>query len=264
MDEGFNEFSEARVLETVKAPDFYTVDLFGGFVPWVVTDVPISRTAHSGALRRYRAAATADAQTTPTFRYWPATATPITYFKTQLWLQTLEGYLGWPTLQKILATYFDRWKFRHPRPDDFFRVANEVSGQDLTWFFDQAYRSSNRFDYGVQHFSSTKTNGRYRTVVVVQRLGEATFPVEVVTTFRNGARVKETWNGRERRQIYTYTRPEEATTVEVDPRHVLALDTAYTNNSQTLEPRTRQAGLKWALTWMVWLQDLMLTYGFFA
>ena len=32
--------------------------------------------------------------------------------------------------------------FKHPKPDDFFAVVNEVSGQDLTWFFDQVYRSS--------------------------------------------------------------------------------------------------------------------------
>ena len=52
--------------------------------------------------------------------------------------------------------------------------------------------------------------------------------------------------------------------VEVDPRRVLLLDLNRTNNSRSLEPRTRQASLKWALTWMVWLQDLMLTYGFFG
>ena len=33
---------------------------------------------------------------------------------------------------------------------------------------------------------------------------------------------------------------------------------------KSLDPRTRDAGLKWSLTWIVWLQDLMLTYGFFV
>ena len=50
----------------------------------------------------------------------------------------------------------ERWKFRHPQPDDFFAVVNEVTGEDMTWFFDQVYRSSNVFDYGVQEFSSTR------------------------------------------------------------------------------------------------------------
>ena len=96
----------------------------------------------------------ADDQSTPTWRYWPATASVITYNKTALWLHTLERMLGWETLQRILSTYFARWAFRHPKPDDFFAVVNEVSGRDLTWFFDQVHRSSNVFDYGVDAFSS--------------------------------------------------------------------------------------------------------------
>ena len=49
-----------------------------------------------------------------------------------------------------MATFFERYKYRHPSPQDFFDVANEVSGRDLTWFFDQVYRSSNDFDYAIE------------------------------------------------------------------------------------------------------------------
>jgi hypothetical protein len=61
-----------------------------------------------------------------------------------------------------------------------------------------------------------------------------------------------------------YERRERAVTAQVDPGRVLLLDVNYTNNSRTLEPRTDEATLKWSLKWMIWLQDLMLTYGFFA
>ena len=50
----------------------------------------------------------------------------------------------------------------------------------------------------------------------------------------------------------------------MDPEQVLLLDVNYTNNSRTLEPRTEEAATKWSLKWMVWLQDLMLTWGFFV
>ena len=56
-------------------------------------------------------------------RYWPGSASPITYNNTALWLNTLEKHLGWPTLQKAMATYFDRWKFRHPKQ----QVRNAIS-----------------------------------------------------------------------------------------------------------------------------------------
>jgi hypothetical protein len=117
----------------------------------------------------------------------------------------------------------------------------------------------------VQEFRSERLDDKtFTTTVVVRRYGEATFPVDVVTTFDDGQHVKETWNGLERRAVYVYQRPARGATVQVDPDHVLLLDVAYTNNSRTVRPRGQQASLKWSLKWMVWLQDLMLTYGFFV
>jgi hypothetical protein len=266
MDEGFNEFSEARVTEAAKIPHNVSRRYFGDFIPWTF-DIPLSRLNDAGGLNSYRAGAEGEVPATPTLRYWPnsRTSNPATYFKTALWLHTLENHLGWPTLQRIMSTYFERWKFRHPKPEDFFRIANEVSGQDLTWFFDQVYRSSNTFDYGVQEVFSERADDKgYRTTVVAQRLGEAIFPVEVLTTFRDGTTRREHWDGLGRRVQFVYETPAEALSAEVDPKHVLVLDIARTNNSRTSEPRAAQAGLKWALTWMVWLQDLMVTYAFFA
>jgi len=166
-------------------------------------------------------------------------------------------------MQRIMSTYFERWKFKHPKPADFFDIVREVSGRGYVTFFDEVYRSSNTFDYGVQEFTSEKMDV-YRTTVVIRRYGDATFPVDVVTTFENGERKKESWDGQDRRVIYTYERPSKAVSVQVDPDRVLLLDVNYTNNSRTLAPRTREASLKWSLTWMTWLEQLMLAYGFFA
>jgi aminopeptidase N len=266
MDEGLNQFSEARATEAAGFRNHVSRRDFGNFVPWTF-DIPLSRMNDVGGLNLYRAGAEGEVPATPTLRYWPnsRTSNPATYFKPALWLQTLENHLGWPTLQRIMSTYFERWKFRHPKPDDFFSIANEVSGQDLTWFFDQVYRGSNTFDYAVQEVFSEKAGDTgYRTTVAAQRLGEATFPVEIVTTFRDGTKKTEHWDGRARRVQFVYETPAQAVSAEVDPRHVLVLDIGRTNNSRTLEPKAARASLKWALAWMVWLQDLMVTYGFFA
>jgi hypothetical protein len=264
MDEGLNTFSTARTIDQVFTPNYHSQRYFGGFIPWVFRDIPVRRETDGNRLSGYRAVAESDAQATPTFRYWPGAASPITYNKTALWLNTLEKHLGWPTLQKGMSAYFERWKFRHPKPDDFFQALNEASGQDLSWFFREAHHGSNAFDYGLQEFTSERVGDRYRTTVVARRYGEAFFPVDVVTTFRGGAQVRERWDGRERRRVYVYERREQALHTQVDPDRVLLLDVNYTNNSWTLEPRTDAATLKWSLKWMVWLQDLMLTYGFFV
>ena len=266
MDEGFNTFSEARTMEAAGIPNYVGLRFFGGFVPWVIDDIQMVRATDLNRLTGYRDNAEADIPANPTYRYWPSTATFITYNKTALWLHTLERRFGWPRFQKVMSTYWNRWKFRHPQPDDFFAVANEVSGEDLTWYFDAVYRSSNEFDYGIQQFTSRSNGSRggYRTIVVATRFGEGVYPVDVVTTFRDGEKMTEQWDGRDRRAIYTYDRPSQALSVAVDPDRQLLLDINYTNNSATLEPRAGDASLKWSLTWLAWLQDLMLTYAFFV
>ena len=284
MDEGINTFSTARVIEQEFEPNHVVVRYFGGFIPWALDDVPRSRATDGNRLSGYRSAAESDVQSTASYRYFPATGGRITYNKTALWLHTLERYLGWPTLQRTLATFFDRWKFRHPTPDDFFAIANEVSRRDLSWFIDQAYRSSNTFDYGVQDLTSmtasgrgffarddrsefeaeTDSQGRYRTTVVVRRYGEATFPVEVLTVFEGGAELREHWDGIARWKTYAYESKSRAVYTRVDPERVLLLDVDYTNNSRTLAPRSAQAATKWSLTWMIWLQELLITHAFFV
>jgi len=281
MDEGLNTFSTARVIEQAGMPNDYATRYFGDFVPWVFRDFPLSREADGDRLGAYRPLAKVDAQSTPTWQYFPGTAAAITYGKTALWLNTLERMLGWDTLQRIMSTYFSRWAFRHPKPEDFFAVANEVSGRDLTWFFDQVYRSSNVFDYGVGVFSSEPAaargytgdgndrrfvepgkGGAFHTTVVARRYGEGIFPVDIRVVFENKEEARWRWDGRERWKAFEIDKPVRAAFVQIDPDRVLLLDVNYTNNSATLRPRASEAARKWSLVWLVWLQDHLLTYGF--
>jgi aminopeptidase N len=265
MDEGLTLFAEARAIDALELPNRLELRFFGGFVPWVAHDIRRQRATQGNRLATYRAAPEGDTPATPSFRYWVPTAGPQIYDKAALWLYTLERHLGWTVVQRILATYYERWQFRHPQPEHFFAIANEVSGQDLTWFFDQVHLSSNTFDYAAGALSNDRADdGTYRVTVAAERRGEAIFPVEVVTTFEDGAEAREQWDGRERRAVYVYERAAPAVTLQVDPRRVLLLDVDYTNNSRTTRPRAGEASLKWSLAWMTWLQELMVTYAFFV
>jgi hypothetical protein len=282
LDEGLNTFSTAKAIEAEDLPNYHSVRYFGGFLPYVFNDIPRSRAVDGNRLSGYRTAARSDAQSTPTFQYWPGTGGAISYNKTALWLHTLERHLGWETVQKILSTFFSRFKFRHPLPQDFFATANEVANADLDWFFDQVHRSSNVFDYGVQQIGSRPQGGRgfsgdgepiftdrsnneqFQTDVVVRRYGEAIFPVDILVTFTNGEEVRETWDGVARWKLFTYQRAAQILQAEVDPDSVLLLDLNRTNNSKTMKPMTNIATTKWVLKWMTWLQDVMLTYAFFV
>ena len=261
MDEGFNTFSTARAVAQVYDPNYLAVRYFGGFIPWVFKDVVLPRETEGNGLAGYRRAAKSDVQATPTFRYFPSTGGNITYNKTGLWLNTMERWLGWPTLQRIMSTHFDRWKFRHPKPDDFFSIANEASGRNLGWFFDRVYRSADVFDYGVDSLTAEPDAAGFRSSLVVRRYGEATFPIDIRVTFDDGERVTEHWDGNDRWKLFTYVRPAPALSAEVDPEHVLLLDVDYTNNSKTLQPATEKASTKWAAKWMIWLQDCLLSWA---
>ncbi len=264
MDEGLNTFSTARVIEQVFVPNFYSRRYFETFIPWVFRGLPLSREIEGDRWIGYRAAARQDVQSTPTFRYWPGTAGSITYNKTALWLHTLERHLGWPMLQRVLSTYFQRFAFKHPKPQDFFGVANEVTGQDLTWYFDQVYRGSQTFDYGVDVFRSVAIDRRYHTVVVARRYGDGVFPIDVRVTFANGEQASWHWDGRDRWKLFEIDRDVSAVAADVDPDGVLLLDVNRVNNSASLRPQAPRAATRWSLPWLVWLQDQLLTYGFFV
>jgi Peptidase family M1 domain len=282
LDEGLNTFSTARVFEQTRMPNFLSRRFFGGFVPWV-SQIPLSRSDSEG-LSSYRRAAESDTPATPSWRYFPPTGAAITYSKTALWLHTLENMIGWPRLQKGMSAFFAQYTFRHPKPEDFFAAINAAAGQDLGWYYDQVYRSSNEFDYGIEHLSSRPVTvrgftgsgtsltfspgdppnpARSETTVIVRRYGEAVFPVDVLVAFDNGEKIVERWDGKDRWKAYSYQRAVPVSFAQVDPGRVLLLDVNYTNNSRALDPDTSRATRKWAAKWMTWLQDLMLTYAFF-
>lgn len=285
MDEGLNTFSEERVQSLAFTPNYRVDRFFGGFVPWQYRHIALSRDTDGNGLNGYRLEAERDIPASPTFTYWPATHAVITYSKTALWLHTLERYFGWDRFQPALKAYFERWRFRHPAPQDFFDAIRETTGEDMTWFVDQVFRSSNTFDYAAERlvsepamtrgyfdrtagsdptFEERRMEGRFRTTVVVRRHGEATFPVDVLVRFENGDQARERWDGQARWRAFEYEKPSRAVSVQVDPERMLLLDVDYTNNSITLAPRAEEAADRWTLQWMVWLQDLLMNWSFFV
>ena len=265
MDEGITQYANARVVAEAFAGGREVPRFFGGFVPWVIDDVRWERVISGEYIDDYRRSPTVDVQATPSFRYWPRTSGPMTYAKPALWLHTLERALGWNTVQQILSTFFDRWKFKHPRPGDLFQIASEVSRRDLTPFFDQVYRGSAVFDYAVENVTSDeKDDDLFLSDVVVRRHGDGIFPMTILVTLANGEQRRFPWDGASRWHRVTIEHASRAVAAQIDPDQVLLLDTNFTNNSFTTEPNGGRAATKWAATWMIWLQDQLLTWAFFV
>ena len=55
----------------------------------------------------------------------------IAYVKTGDWMQLLEDELGKPLFDSCMQAYYQRWEFKHPYPEDFKKIMEEVSGRNL-------------------------------------------------------------------------------------------------------------------------------------
>jgi hypothetical protein len=259
MDEGLNTYATARVLAERWPGRFVATErYFGGLVGWPFRDAAWSRDVDGNRMTSFRPFASYDEQATPTWQYWPGSASAQSYNKTALWLTMLERRLGWPVLQRALATYFTRGAFRHPTPGEFMATVSEVAGEDLTWFFDAVHRSSASFDYGVAQV----THDAASATVVVRRHGDGVYPIAIRVTSTDGTVRTESWDGRARWRAFTY--PGRLARVEIDPDAALALDLNRTNNSWSAQPRGAAAASKWAWRWLAWFQEVLLTYAFVA
>src|SRR5205814_181047 len=55
----------------------------------------------------------------------------IAYTKTGDWMKRLEVELGKPLFDSCMKEYYRQWQFKHPYPEDFKKVLETVSGQNL-------------------------------------------------------------------------------------------------------------------------------------
>ena len=60
----------------------------------------------------------------------------VIYLKTAIWAYILEQSLGREKFDEAMQVYFNKWKFRHPYPEDFKNILEETSGKQLVEFFD--------------------------------------------------------------------------------------------------------------------------------
>ena len=76
-----------------------------------------------------------------------------------------------------------RWHGKHPTPWDFFYTFDNVSGQNLDWFWTNWYVSTNYIDVAAK--SVTKAPGGYR--VTIDNVGGMAAPVDLGLTFADGS-----------------------------------------------------------------------------
>ena len=121
----------------------------------------------------------------------------VMYQKTGLVFHYLKVYLGDSMFDVCMQAYFERWKFRHPQPEDFRAVLEETSGQKLGWLFDDLIESRKVADYKIvrvkRHFGPTGNKlDRIGMDVKVKNVGPVNGPIGV-QSIRNGKVLESVW-----------------------------------------------------------------------
>jgi hypothetical protein len=187
---------------------------------------------------------------------------------------TLDRWLGRPVFDVAVAAFVHDFRGRRPALEDFERTISAASGEDLSWFFGEAFRGSSGFDYGIERLETDRQpDGSWQSTVVVRRYGDARFTgtsqapdgpfergraLELRVAFDRGVR-SDRWDGRDATKTFVYLAPSPAVSAELDPDRILLLDTVRGNNRRTPRARGPALGAQWMWRWAIWFQDLLLT-----
>lgn len=166
MDEGFTE---------------YITSLSENYVNDKTPEFP-----HKSSYDRYYLLASSgfeQAQTTHSDRYdynfaYGASA----YSKGSVFLSQLGYIIGKENLDKTLKRYYEEFKFKHPTPNDFKRVAEKVSDLELEWYLNEWTRTPHKIDYGID-----VSLLELQRVITLKRKARIPMPIEVVVSYEDGS-----------------------------------------------------------------------------
>jgi hypothetical protein len=92
-----------------------------------------------------------------------------------------ETIMGRELFDHAFKVYANRWKFKHPTPEDFFRTMEDASAMDLDWFFRGWFYSTDYVDIGIKdviqyYVSETPTKELKDATIKKRRFGEEKGP----------------------------------------------------------------------------------------
>ena len=169
MDEGLASFSE----------DLFTPSLF--------PDAP----GAVGSMRGYLRIAGTDDETESMRAadlYGPSgNRGTASYGKPATVFRALRAILGADTFDLAMRTYMRRWAFRHPDPVDLFNSFEDVTGEDLDWFFQPWMYTTGVMNQAVV---DVVTENGGTTVIVLEDRGEIAMPVHLEFMTADGSVVR--------------------------------------------------------------------------
>lgn len=106
------------------------------------------------------------------------------YGKAAVAYLALKDLLGDEMFKKCLHEFINRWNGKHPLPWDMFNTFNNVSGQDLNWFFQSWFFNNGYVDIAIKDVSAIE--GGFN--VKLANIGGFVAPVDLIVTFEDGSK----------------------------------------------------------------------------
>lgn len=165
LDEGFTQFLTAWALESIeKDKSARYNEIYGGYISAAKDDLDGDISTHSDHFNSAKGHGGGYGQV---------------YFKTAAMLYNLQYVLGDKLFIKSMQHYFDKWKFKHPYPEDFREAIIEYTKTDLNYFFDQWLNSDRKIDYGIQCVKKIKNRGGNNILEIkLKRKGDFQVPID--------------------------------------------------------------------------------------
>ncbi len=101
------------------------------------------------------------------------------YGKGALGYLAVKDLLGDEDFKLCLQGYMNRWHGKHPTPWDFFYSFNDIAEQNLNWFWNSWFFSTNYIDFVIKDPLKTKTG----YTLTLDNVGGMPAPVDVVVTY---------------------------------------------------------------------------------
>lgn len=90
-----------------------------------------------------------------------------------------EQILGPERFDFAFKTYINRWAFKHPSPDDFFRTMENAAGESLQWFWRGWFENTWRLDVAVRGVKYTDDDPSKGAIITLDNLEKMAMPVVV-------------------------------------------------------------------------------------
>lgn len=97
-----------------------------------------------------------------------------------------DEVLGKERFEAAFREYISRWAFKHPTPWDFFHTMENVSGEDLSWFWRAWVLNTWKLDLAVKEVEYNDNKPANGAIITIETLEKMVMPVTVLVKESNG------------------------------------------------------------------------------